>query len=303
MISTKGFKADRTANQGRTVNFIARSLFITLVIQLGACSYIIDKQTNKLTDNLTQTILNFEDPATIKEATPTFIVLIDSMARHDDSSGETQMAAAQMYGSFAGAFVSNPKRQKRLSEKAFFYAQAGSCKLDERWCNANTLTNNEFIKLVDDITTDNLTIAYDYSVAWLGYIQTHADDWAVVAQLAKSQQILEKVVLLDEAHDNAGPHLYLGAIESTLPPALGGKPDIAKAHFDRGIEITQGKSLLIKVEYARRYARNIFDKDLHHQLLTDVLAADPKKEGLTLMNSWAQDQAQLLLDDENNYFD
>jgi len=285
------------------VQFFTRSLFVILAIQLGACSSIINQQTNKAADGLTQTILNFEDPATIREATPTFLVIIDSMARHEDSSGDTQMAAAQMYGSFAGAFVTEPKRQKILSKKAFYYAKSGSCKLDVNWCNADGLTNSEFTVLVDTINADNVAIAYAYSVAWLGYIQTHADDWAVVAQLAKSQEILKKVVLIDEAHDNAGPHLYLGAIESTLPPALGGKPDIAKAHFDRGIELTEGKSLLIKVEYARRYARGIFDKALHHQLLTDVINATPKHEGLTLMNSWAQDQAQLLLDDENEYFD
>ncbi|MCK5881461.1 MAG: hypothetical protein KAG18_06260, partial [Sinobacterium sp.] len=97
--------------------------------------------------------------------------------------------------------------------------------------------------------------------------------------------------------------LYLGAIASTLPVALGGKPDIAQHHFKRGIELTQGKSLLIKVEYARRYARGIFDKELHHAILTEVVSADPQQKDLTLMNSWAQEQAQMLLDDENEYFD
>ncbi len=286
-----------------TVKLFYRFALLLIIFQLGACSTIIENQTSKLADNLTDTILNFNDPDTVKEATPTFLILIDSMARHKDASGKTQLAAAQMFGSFSGAFVTDPERQKILSKKAFYYVKEGSCKIDKSWCKVNSLSNLEFTQLVDAIDDDNVNIAYAYAVAWLGYIQTHADDWAVVAQLAKSQQVLEKIVLVNETLDNAGPHLYLGAIESTLPPALGGKPNIAKAHFERGIELTAGKSLLIKVEYARRYARGTFNKTLHHQLLTEVLAADPQQEGLTLMNSWAQDQAQLLLSDENEYFD
>lgn len=293
----------KRTNQGRQVKPFYQYITLAIIIQLSACSAIIDKQSTKFADNLNETILNFDDPATVKEATPTFLILVDSMARHEDSSGQTQLAAAKMYGSFSGAFVTDAKRQKVLSNKAFYYAKAGSCKIEKSWCHADTLNNADFTALVANINEDNLPVVYAYAVAWLSYIQTHADDWAVVAQLAKSQQALTKIAQVDEAYDNAGPHLYLGAIESTLPPALGGKPDIAKAHFERGIELTQGKSLLIKVEYARRYARGIFDKELHHQLLTQVLSANPQQEGLTLMNSWAQEQAQMLLDDENEYFD
>ncbi len=286
-----------------TAAIFKRLALVFLCFYLASCSSIIEKQTSKFTDNLSSTVLSFEDPETVKAATPTFLILIDSMARHEDSSGKTQMAAAQMFGSFAGAFVTEPKRQKLLSNKAFHYAKSGSCKLEKDWCKLDSAPKDEFNTIIDSINEDNLDLAYAYAVAWLGYIQTHADDWAVVAQLAKAQQLLEKVASIDDTIDNAGPHLYLGSIASTLPPALGGKPEIAKQHFEKGIEITQGKSLLIKTEYARRYARSTFDKELHHQLLSEVIEADPIAGELTLMNAWAQQQAQILLDDEAEYFD
>ena len=59
----------------------------------------------------------------------------------------------------------------------------------------------------------------------------------------------------------------------------------------------------MKVEYARRYGRLMFEQELHHQLLTEVLAADPIEPGLTLLNSWAQQQAAALLEDESDYFE
>lgn len=270
---------------------------------MTACSAIVENQTNKFTDNLSSTILNFEDPETVKAATPTFLILIDSVARGEDANGATQMTAAQMFGSFAGAFVTEPQRQKVLANKAWQYAQSGSCKIDQKYCQLNSISNNEFKLFIDNLSEDDAKTSYAYAVAWLGYIQTHSDDWTALAQLAKAQAVLEKVVIFDETIDNAGPHLYLGAIASTLPPALGGKPAVAKTHFLRAIELTQGQSLLVKVEYARRYARTMFDKELHHQLLIDVINSPVKAEGLTLMNAWAQDQAELLLASEDEYFD
>ena len=124
-----------------------------------------------------------------------------------------------------------------------------------------------------------------------------------MAELSRAQRLLEVVIEFDEAFDHGSAHMYMAAIATTLPPALGGKPEKGKQHFERAIELSNNRYLLPKVEYARRYARLTFDKELHHQLLTDVLEADPKEEGLTLMNTWAQQQAQELIDGESEYFD
>ena len=279
------------------------SMLLLSLALLSSCGAIISNQTEKLSDNLSSTILNFEDPETVKTAPPTFLILIDSIANQDSASGKTQMVAAQMYGSFAGAFVTEPKRQRLLSNKAWGFAQSGSCKIDTLFCDLPQLDNKRFNSIVSDIPDKHLDTAYAYAVAWLAYIQTNSNDWTALAQLASAQVLLERVGEYDETIDNAGPHLYLGAIAASLPPSLGGKPEQAKYHFDRAIMLTEGKSLLIKVEYARRYARGIFDKSLHHQLLSDVLQSPIKYDGLTLMNAWAQAEAERLLATEDDYFD
>ncbi|MCP4007984.1 MAG: hypothetical protein GY726_00565, partial [Proteobacteria bacterium] len=160
-----------------------------------------------------------------------------------------------------------------------------------------------FTAFVQGLEKREIDIVYAYAVAWLSYIEAHSDDWNAIADLPKPQQLFTYVVEQNEAYDHAGAHLYLAALSLTIPPALGGKPEVGKQHFDRAIELTDGHNLLTKVEYARRYARLVFDKDLHHQLLASVLASDPHWEGLTLMNVWAQQQARILLDDESDYFD
>ncbi len=269
----------------------------------GGCSFIIDRQTSNAAEQLSQTILNHEDPATVSAAIPTLLILMDSYARSDGSSGDAKLSAAKLYGAYAGAFVEEPQRRKTLTSTAFRYARDGSCKKDFDWCGLDRLDNQAFTAFVGDLEKQELDIVYAYAVAWLSYIEAHSDDWNAVADLPKPQQLFSFVLEQDETYDHANAHLYLAALALTIPPALGGQTDVGKQHFDRAIELTEGRNLLIQVEYARRYARLIFDKDLHHQLLEGVLASDPYQEGLTLMNVWAQQQARLLLDDEADYFD
>ena len=278
-------------------------MLIFSLLATSGCSYIIEKQSNKLAQQMTDTLLNFEDPATVGSAMPTFLIIADSMARSKDASGQSQLSAAQIYGAYSGAFVTEQKRQKILSNKAFNYAQSGSCKIDKKWCDIRELDNKAFLSFSKKLEKDDVNIAYAYAVAWLSYIQSNSDDWNAIANLSKAELLLDVVIKYDEEHDNAGAHLYLAAIATTLPPALGGKPDVGKKHFLRGIELTNGRHLLMKVEYARRYGRLMFDQELHHQQLTEVIAADPVEPDLTLLNSWAQQQAEALLEDETEYFE
>ena len=70
-----------------------------------------------------------------------------------------------------------------------------------------------------------------------------------------------------------------------LQLSWGARPEVAREHFERAIELSEGRDLSIKVEYARRYARLVFDQELHDRLLTDVLNAPAEAPG-----EWARDQ-------------
>lgn len=282
----------------RTLALLLATAFVT-----SGCSMIIDSQVNKFTTSLSNTVMDFEDPETIGSAIPTLLIILDNAANGEDARGDVKLTAAQMYGAYSGAFVKEPARQKVLSRRGFEYAKQGSCISDKRWCAVPQMKNKAFNDFANTLKAEDIALVYGYAVSWLGYIQTHSDDWAVVAELGRAKTLLQKVVEFDEQYDNAGAHLYLGAIATTLPPALGGQPEIGRAHFERALELTNNQSLLIKVEFARRYARGTFNQELHNQLLNEVLKASPNVKGLTLMNTWAQQQARALLATESDYFD
>ena len=56
------------------------------------------------------------------------------------------------------------------------------------------------------------------------------------------------------------------------------------------------------IEYAIGYARPLYDRELHDQLLNEVISSDPLKENYTLINVLAIKQAQNLIETADDYF-
>ena len=54
--------------------------------------------------------------------------------------------------------------------------------------------------------------------------------------------------------------------------------------------------------FAQQYARLVFDRELHDKLLNEVMNADARVDGLTLINLIAKEQASELLESADDYF-
>ena len=94
----------------------------------------------------------------------------------------------------------------------------------------------------------------------------------------------------------------MGIILTLRPPSLGGKPEEAKIHFEKAIRMSGGKDLSAKVEFAKGYAKLLYERELHDQLVDEVLDASPYADQLTLMNVLAQEEALALRAAADEYF-
>jgi hypothetical protein len=113
---------------------------------------------------------------------------------------------------------------------------------------------------------------------------------------------MQHALSLDETYESGQIHLYLGVLNTLLPPSLGGKPEVGKQHFEKAIHFSQNKNLMAKVIYAEKYARLMFKQKLHDKLLNEVLKTEPRSKGFTLTNMLAQQQAKELLVSGKDYF-
>ena len=280
-------------------------LALVLLLGLGGCASIVEKASDKFSSDLGNAVLNNDDPATVRDGLPAYLLLLDSLIEGqspgDKNNVPTLLAAARLNGAYAGNFTGDDKaRAQRLSKKALDYARRATCLQDAALCAAIDKDVDGFAAVVK--TDGNTDLMYGLASAWAGYLQSHTDDWGAVADLPKLEALLNRVVALDPQYDHGQAWMYLGVLNSVRPEAVGGKPELGRSYFERAVQISSGKNLYAKTLEAEFYARLVFNQTLHDQLLNDVLAADPKAPGLTLINTLAQERAKKLLASGKDYF-
>ncbi|ASP40843.1 hypothetical protein CHH28_06175 [Bacterioplanes sanyensis] len=249
-------------------------------------------------------MMNQDSPAVVEAGAPAYLLLLDALILTYPDDEDYLLAGAKLYGAYAGVFSSDPEQAKLLADKAMNYARRALCEYDDDAC---TLVDGPLDPLLaaleSDYDEDDIGVWYAFAAAWAGWIQANSDDWNAIAQLGKVKALMQWVAKYDPSYDNATVQVYLGVLETQLPLSLGGQPEVGRQHFERALEITQQRHLMAKVLYAKQYARLMFEQDLHDRLLKEVLAADPKTEGLTLINRLAQRQAEQLLASSADYFE
>jgi hypothetical protein len=282
---------------------IARISFIVLIAAwISACGGILRKVQNGLAEELTKSALNHDDPETVGAALPAYLLLLDAGANSPDADGTSLCSAAKLYGTYAGAFVSDAPRQQRLSARALRYGVRGACALNKSLCAANTRNFEDLAVLVNPLGANELPALACLGAAWASDVQARADQPDAQADAPKVRIIYERIAKLQPAFGNGEAQMVLGVMNSLLPPALGGKPEIGAAYFRKAVAISDNKNLMAKVLYAQYFARLMFDQPLHDQLLNEVLTAPLEAKDLTLSNQIAKTRAQALLLSGKDYF-
>jgi len=275
---------------------------VTVTLFVSGCSSIVASATSSMAEDLSASILDQEDPELVREAVPAFLLLLDSMVRSSPDSPATLGAAAELYAAYGIAFNDDPERAKILTRRAREYGRRALCAADRRACGSEALPYEEYEQVIDGIGPKAAPSLYSYSVGSLAYIRAHSADYVALADLPKIELALKHLLELDAADDAASVNMYLGILSTLRPPALGGQPEIGREYFEEAIRLAGDRDLSIKVEYARGYARLLYERELHDRLLNEVLAAEVKQPGYTLMNSLAQQQARELLAGADDYF-
>ncbi|MGB2927616.1 MAG: TRAP transporter TatT component family protein, partial [Desulfobacterales bacterium] len=287
----------------RIISFVV-PIYIILctILLLCGCSFFISSATVDITENLSHAILNNNDPATVKAGGPAYLLMIDSMLYRDPDNEFLLRSAADIYTAYTDVFVEDKDRAKKLTHKAMDYALRAICVRRSDACTLRQSNFQEFKKVISKMNRKNVPDLFTLGSAWSAWIQAHREDWNAVAEISRVQAIMERVVELDEFYNDGAAHLYLGVLATFLPSALGGKPDVGRKHFERALDISKNKNLMVKVLYARHYARLVFDRELHDRLLNEVLKAQPDVPGYALSNALAQQKARELLNSAEDYF-
>lgn len=271
---------------------------LSLLLLLSACS------VGHLPSNLSRSMMNQDDPAVVAAGAPAYLLLLDALVLTYPDDEDFLLAGARLYGAYAGVFAEDEAQAKLMANKAMSYARRALCEYDDELCEKVDGKLDPLVTALNhDYDEDDVPVIYAFAAAWAGWIQANSDDWNAIAQVGKVKALMQWVSGYEPGYDNATVQVYLGVLETQLPPSLGGKPELGRRYFEQALKLTDDKHLMAKVLFAKQYARMLFDQELHDELLQQTLAADPHVEGLTLINRLAQRQASELLAESADYFE
>ena len=114
-------------------------LALFLIVPLAGCASMISSATGRLASDLSDAILEQNDPETVEAGAPAYLLLIDGLIRDNPKSEDLLRSGAKLYGAYAGVFVKDAERAQRLTDKSRAYAEralcrhrSGLCGLDQR---------------------------------------------------------------------------------------------------------------------------------------------------------------------------
>ena len=272
------------------------------LLSLGGCASMASGAASRLAQNLSTAMQDHDDPETVAAAMPSYMLLTDGLIQGHPDNEKLLLSGSKLYAAYASVFVQDPARAKRLALRARDYGDRALCVHDARLCKLWDRSLADFSTAMAGCKADDVPVLYASGAAWAVWLQTSGKDLSVLAQLLKVRALMTRVVALNENYSHGEAHVYIGVIDTLLPPALGGKPEEGRSHFERAIQLSGGHDLMDQVEYAKRYARLTHDRQLYESLLKQVLAADADVPGLTLSNVLAQRQARAMLANESKYF-
>ena len=285
------------------VFLIARgALLWALLGSLAACASLMSSAVEDLAGDLSAAILENPDVDMVRDGAPAFLLLIDGLLKSNPDNPVLLSQAALLNSAYAGAFVADGERARLMAAKGRAMAERALCVERKENCGVAAKPFAEFEQWTATLTKADVPLAYGLATAWAAWMQANSDDFNAIADLGKVKLLMSRVAELHESHDYGGPHLYLGVFETLVPPALGGRPEVGRFHFERALALAEGQYLLTQVMFAEQYARLVFDRALHDELLNQVLAAEVDAPDLILLNAVAKRRAQSLLDTADAYF-
>ena len=256
-----------------------------------------------LVEDIARASAKQKDLRVIREGLPAYLLLMDGMIEGWPQNPRLLIAAAQLYTTFATAFIDEADhsyREMLLSRAKAYALEALQLRGFE---DPRSSSFDQFE--VDLAKRGKQDTAYLFwaATAWGNWINLNIGSMEALAELPRVEKMIKHVLALDESFYYGGAHLFMGVLQASRPRIAGGDLKAAQQHFLKAKEIGRNNFLMADVYYAQYYARKAFDKELYVKTLEYTLEqpVDTIPE-LTLLNTVAQQKAKQMLDEVDEYF-
>lgn len=267
---------------------------------------------NKLGDMLSTggtTYASDDDPELIKGAVPFSLKLIESLLAESPRHKGLLLAACRGFTQYSYAFVQQEAdeieemdveramemraRARRLYLRARDYGLRG---LEVVQPGFQTMARDHPSQAVQAFKPADTALIYWTATSWAAAISVTKDDADLIADLPVVEALIYRALQLDEAFDGGAIHSFLIAYEMNRQTGSGDPEERARGHFDRAMELSEGRLCGPLVTLAESVSLPKQNKAEFTRLLEWALEIDPDvNPEWRLANTIMQSRARWLL--------
>ena len=271
-------------------------VLILLTLGLSSCTRVI---TGTIVQPTVDNLQKQTDLELVCEGAPAYLLMIDSMIASAPQNRALLRIGAQSYGSYLAALGecgAEPNRIGAIADKGRLY---GTTLIAQVLPGITPDRRVDLDAELAALSRSDVAPLFWGTMAWLSWIQQQQGSAEAMADLVVVEKIMTRLLALDETFQAGAIHLFFATLQATKPAMLGGDPEASRHHFDRALELSRHRFLLVQTSYAETLARMTLDKKLHDRLLHEVIAFDiAAAPDFALANQIAKRKAARLLAEE-----
>ena len=226
-----------------------------------------------------------EDPEFVKSAVPFGLKLMEGILAEVPDHQALRQAAASGFAQYSYAFIQMDAdeieeqdfaraeqlrgRARRMYLRARNHGLGGLEAAHRGFTNRLASAPREAVR---SLKRADVPLIYWTALAWGGAISLSKDTPGTLGEIPQMEALIDRALELDETYDKGAIHAFLINYETSRQGAEGDPKARARRHFERAIELSQGRLAGPYVSYAEAISvqtQNVAEFD---QLLKQALA-------------------------------
>lgn len=255
------------------------------------------------------TFASDEDPELVKAAVPFSLKLMESLLAESPNHKELLVATAAGFTQYSFAFVQ--QEADRLDDTNYERATAEHIRARKLYLRARDyglraleVAHPGFGEALErdpaaaaaTAGVDDVPALYWTAASWASAISLAKDDPGLIGQVPRMEALIDRANALDPDYDSGSIQSFLMSYELARVGAAGDPVERARRHFDRAVELTNGKKVAPYVTWAESVCVQQQDAAEFRRLLNTALAIDVNaRPEWRLENTIMQERARWLL--------
>ena len=269
--------------------FLPAAMFLILLVTTG-CSvrrFAVRRVGDAIASSGT-TFASDDDPQLVRDAVPFSLKLIESLLAETPRHQGLLLAASRGFTQYAYAFIQEDAdemetrdfaassefriRAKRLYLRARDYAVRG---LEVKYPEFGKAIRENPQSAVSKVTkASDVPLLYWAAASWGAAISVSKDDPNLIADQLVVEALIDRALRLDEKFEDGSIHGFLINYELARQGAAGNAAARSKQHFERAMELSEGKLASPLVSYAEAVCVTTQNRTEFESLLKRALAID-----------------------------